>query len=77
MKGRWSPHRTSGLPVKQVWQGLLPSSPPPVSSRVGWEGAQVGSVRSPVWMMMCLDRSPTFTKALLHTLHLCGRMLSW
>lgn len=31
----------------------------------------------PVWMMMCLDRSPTLTKALLQTVHLWGRMLSW
>lgn len=30
-----------------------------------------------MWMMMCLDRSPTLTKALLQTVHLWGRMLSW
>lgn len=38
---------------------------------------QQAGTHSPVWMMMCLDKSPTFTKALLHTLHLWGRMLSW
>lgn len=31
----------------------------------------------PVWMMMCFERSPTLTKALLHIWHLWGRTLSW
>lgn len=31
----------------------------------------------PVWMIMCFDRSPTLTNALLHIWHLCGRTLSW
>lgn len=34
----------------------------------GQRGEPLG--RSPVWMMMCLERSPTLTKALLQTVHL-------
>lgn len=44
----------------------LPTTPAPANEG---QMRQVGT-SSPVWMMMCLDRSPTFTKALLHTLHL-------
>lgn len=45
-------------------------------------GEKLGAARelqrhAPVWMMMCLERSPTLTKALLQTVHLWGRMLSW
>lgn len=31
----------------------------------------------PVWMIMCFDKSPKLTNALLHMWHLCGRTLSW
>lgn len=64
------------VPVPRLQSGGA-SLPPPSKIRA-WDRLdwQAGT-HSPVWMMMCLDRSPTFTKALLHTLHLWGRMLSW
>lgn len=52
----------------QGWALEGPPFPPAHPQEQGPDEA--GSASSPVWMMMCLDRSPTFTKALLHTLHL-------
>lgn len=50
--------------------GVRGASHPTTRPRARAWDREAGGTHSPVWIMICLDRSPTFTKALLHTLHL-------